>query len=123
MGVAFFLAVDPSKAAWSPFASAGGAYVSLGNVIPLANPQAATAPAMVASKVTSGAFQAGLFQYPGTPTTLGTAPILSVALDLGTSVPTGAVTFVPMAGMTAVTLQANGTLAPITVNVGTLTAH
>lgn len=114
-GVAVFLAVDTTRATWSP---AGGPYVSAGSVIPLG-----AAPQMLAAKVQLGALQVGLFQKGGAATTLTSAPIFTVALDLASGATTGAVTLVPQTGRTCQSLGADGTLAPITVNVGTLAAR
>ena len=79
-GVALFLSVDTTKAVWSFPTAAAGAYVAPGSVIPLG-----TAPQMLASKVQSGILQVGIFQKGGTATTLGTTPILSVAMSKPTA--------------------------------------
>jgi hypothetical protein len=119
LGIALFLSVDTTKAVWSFPTAGAGAYVAPGSVIPLGS-----SPRMLASKVQNGALQVGLFQKGGAATTLGTAPILSVALDLnGSAVPKGTVELSPQSGKASVSVNANGTQSPITINVGTLTAQ
>ena len=119
LGVAIFLEVDTTKAVWSFPTTAAGAYVAPGSVILLGS-----SPQMLASKVQNGALQVGLFQKGGTATTLGTAPILSVALDLnGSSVPKGTVELATQSGKTSVSVNADGTQSNITLNVGILTAQ
>ena len=117
MGVAFFLTVDSTKATWS---AAGGDYVTPGTVLDLGS-----APKLLASKVQGGNLQVGLFQKGGTATALGSAPILSVALDLGSGVAPGTtVALAPQTGKTAVSLSALGaTPGTVTIAVGTITAQ
>ena len=117
-GVAFGLTADSSKVAWVSLAGAGGAWASPGTVLPLGN-----APQLFTTKLSGGQLQVGLFQKGGAATTLGSAPILSLALGLANaSVATGAVALAPASGMLAQCLGADGTLSTITIATGTLTA-
>ena len=118
-GVAFFLKADAAKVTWVHPTGAAGTCVAPGTVFPLG-----TAPQLFKDKVASGSLQVGLFQKGGTATTLADAPILSLALDLSSSaVPAGAVSLGLESGKQAVLLGADGSLSPITIAVGSLSAQ
>jgi len=117
-GVAFFLAADDTKVNWGHPSGVSGTYITPGDVFPLGN-----TPQLLKDKVEGGQLQVGLFQKGGTATTLGDAPILSLALDLKGAAVTGAVRFGPQSGKQAVLLNADGTLSDITLSVGVLSAQ
>jgi hypothetical protein len=117
-GLAFFLSADTSKVTWTHPAGTSGTYISPGNVFPLG-----TSPQLLKHKVTGNQLQVGIFQKSGDATTLDDAAILSIALDLkGAAVSKGNVLFAPQSGKQALLLQADGTLTPITLSVGSLSA-
>jgi len=116
-GVAFFLQADDAKVSWVHPTGAGSGHVASGSVFPLG-----TAPQLAADKVQSGRLQVGCFQKGGTAATLGSASILSVALNLHDNVAKGAVSLAPGAKQ-AVLLAADGSLTPISLSVGTLSAQ
>jgi len=117
-GVAIFLSADGAKVSWVHPSGASG-HLLAGGVFPLG-----TAPQLLKDKVEGGLLQAGVFQKGGSATTLGAAPLLSLALDLkGSTVAQGAVSLAPQSGKQAVLLAADDSLTPITINVGTLNAQ
>ena len=118
-GVAFFLKADAAKVTWVHPTGVAGTCVAPGSVFPLG-----TAPQLLKDRVASGSLQLGLFQKGGTATTLADAPILSLALDLSSaSVATGAVSLGLESGKQAVLLGADGSLSPISISVGSLSAQ
>jgi len=116
-GIAFFLQADDAKVSWVHPAGVGSGHVAGGIVFPLG-----TAPQFAADKVQSGMLQVGCFQKGGTAATLGSAAILSVALDLKDNVAKGAVSLAPGAKQ-AVLLAQDGSLTPISLSMGTLNAQ
>ena len=120
-GVAFFLTGEPTAVAWGnpggadPYAKAGSAF-TLG-AVPLFK-----------TKLTQGTgdLQVGLFQT-GAPTHgLGSASIVSLALDLktGTGLLAGTrVGLAPTVGKTSKYLDGQGTDQTMTIGVGVLTAQ
>jgi len=118
-GVAFFLTTDTSKVTWVHPSGSSGSCIAVGTVFPLGS-----APKLLADKVNGNQLQVGIFQKGTTATTLGNAPILSLALDLkGAAVPKGTVSLSPASANPAKVLNADGTLSDITINVGTLSAQ
>jgi hypothetical protein len=118
-GVAFFLATDAAKVTWVHPTNIAGSHVVAGTVFPLG-----TSPQLLKDKVQGGQLQVGLFQKGGTATTLGSAALLTLALDLnGAAVAKGAVDLGPQSGKQAVVLNADGTQSTITISVGTLSAQ
>jgi len=118
-GVAFFLTADTTKVNWVHPTGATGSHVAAGTVFPLGN-----APKLSVDKVTGNQLQVGLFQKGGTATTLGSAPILSLALDLkSATIAKGTVSLASQSGKQAVLLAADGTLSPITISIGSLNAQ
>ena len=115
-GVSLFLTADPTLATWSkgattpPYATPGAVF-TLG-----AAPQA-----FVTALDAAGDLQAGLFQKAG-PATYGSAPILSVALDLASIslTPGTPVTLTTTPGQQCVYLDATGALQPLTLTIGAL---
>jgi len=104
---------------WVHPSGATGSHVAPGTVFPLGN-----APKLSVDKVTGNQLQVGLFQKGGSATTLGGTPILSLALDLkGTTIAKGAVNLASQSGKQAVLLAADGSLTPISISVGTLSAQ
>jgi len=116
-GVALFVSVDGAKAAWVHPTGAPGNCVAPGNVFPLG-----ASPQMLASKVQGGVLQVGIFQKGGTAKVLGSAPILSLALDFK-GAPKGPISLSTTGAKQATVLNADGTLSPITVDVGALSAQ
>jgi len=118
-GVAFFVSTDASKVNWVHPTGAAGSHVSPGSVIALG-----TSPQFLTDKATGGVLQVALFQKGGSAATLGTAPLLSLALDLkGTTLPKGSVSLSLTSGKQAVMLAADGTLQPIAISLGSLDAQ
>lgn len=118
-GVAFFLSADTTKVNWVHPSGITGSHVAAGTVFPVGS-----APRLSADKVTGNQLQVGLFQKGGSATTLGSAPILSLALDLkGATIAKGPVNFASQSGKQAVLLAADGSLTPISLSVGTLSAQ
>ena len=120
-GVAFFLTSDATAVAWGspggaePYAKAGSAF-TLGAV------------PMFKSKLSQGTgdLQVGLFQTGAPAQGLGSAPIVSLALDLktGTGLLAGTrVGLAPTVGKTSKYLDAQGTDQTISIGVGVLTAQ
>lgn len=117
-GLAFFLAVDGSKASWAHPSGTPGSCMAPGTVFPLG-----AAPRLVADRVDGDQLQVGLFQKGGSATTLGAEPILSLALDLKGSPAAGAVSLGPASERPSILLNADGTQSPITLHVGSLSAQ
>ncbi|WP_243287624.1 hypothetical protein [Geothrix terrae] len=118
-GVAVFLTCDGTRASWGapggtdPHAKAGTA-LTLG-VVPL-----------FTSRQPQGTddLQVGLFQTGAPPATLGSTPILSVALDLKTGCLSGSrISLVPTDQKTSQYLDGQGVKRPLVLAVGTLTAQ
>ncbi len=80
-------------------------------------------PALFKSKVSAGDLQVGLFQTGAPPATLGATPILTLALDLGTSVNQGSVGLAVTAGKSSVYLDRANTKQSLILDLGTLTAQ
>jgi hypothetical protein len=118
-GVAFFLTADATKVTWVNPTGAAGTVVAPGAVLPLGS-----APQLAADRVAGGQLQVGLFQKAGAATTLGDAPLLSLALELnGTGVAKGPVDLAPSSGKAAVLLNPDDSLGPLAVGVGSLSAQ
>jgi hypothetical protein len=119
-GVAFFMMADTSKVTWvHPTPSdTSGSHIAAGTVFPLGS-----GAKLLADKVNGNQLQVGIFQKGGSATTIGTTPILSLALNLNSSAAKGTVSFGPASGKQAKQMNADGTLSDITINVGTLSAQ
>jgi hypothetical protein len=116
-GVALFLVTDGAKAAWVHPTGAAGSCVAPGSVFPLG-----AAPQLKADKVEGAQVQVGLFQKGGSAVTLTDASLLSLGLNLkGATVAKGAVSL--GSGKQAMVLNGDGTLSPITISLGTLSAQ
>jgi len=113
-GVLLNVAADTAKTAWS---HAGGTdpFIKEGQALDLG-----TGPRLEKSQQTGANLQAALFQKgAGAAATLGTGPILSVALDLKAGAAAGAVSLSSSASQI---LDAAGNTQTITVAVGSLIA-
>jgi len=114
-GGVFQLKTDTSKAAW---VSAGGsdAYVREGSALSLG-----TGAKLLKSQMSGQTLKAAIYQKGSTPAaTLGSQPILSVALDLKTGTTKGAI---PFSSPEAQILDAAGKTQTVTVAVGSLSAE
>jgi len=114
-GVALFIAVDESRAAWTAPADGAGLVQNLG----VWDPGAGPASPLVA-KSANGSLQAGLFQKDGTPVLVGSAPLARFALDLEPRAAPGPVALAAPSGKQSVCLDEHGQLQPITLGLGTL---
>jgi len=117
-GVALFLEADPARATWVHPTGATGTVVAPGAVFPLG-----AAPQMLKDRVEGGVLQVGLFQKGGAATVLGSAPILTLALDLKASASVGTVLLSVPTGKQPQVLNADGTLTSLTISLGTLSAQ
>jgi len=114
-GTVFTLSVDGTKASWG---NAGGSdpYIKEGQVLSLG-----TGAKLLKSQLSGSTLQSAIFQKGSVAAaTLGSQPILSVALDLKAGASTGAVS---LSSTSAQILDATGTTQAITVAVGSLTAQ
>ncbi len=118
-GVALFLTADAGKVIWVHPTGATGTVVAPGAVLPLG-----AAPHLAADKVVGGQLQVGLFQKAAAATTLGDAPLLSVALELnGAGVAKGPVDLALSCGKRAVLLNPDDSLVTLAVGLGSLCAQ
>ena len=108
-GITLILTTDPAQATWSPVS--GSAY-GVQNVYP--------APVVNVASVQGSALRLLAAQAPGTPVTYGTAPVLTVALDLVAGIPPGAIA---LTATQAAHLGAGAPPVAITVAPGTLAAQ
>jgi hypothetical protein len=120
-GVSFFLSADPAMVTWS-MGTGTPSYATAGTVFTLgAAPQA-----FVTSRSATGDLQVGLFQKSGSAT-YGSAPILSVALDLASTTlkPGSTVTLAVTPNQQAMYVDGNGAVQsfPAPIAIGTLTAN
>jgi hypothetical protein len=114
-GAVLSLNVDGSKAVWG---TPGGSdpYIKEGQVLSLG-----TGTKLLKSQLSGSTLQAAIFQKGSTPAaTLGSQPILSVALDLKAGATAGAIS---LSSASAQILDAAGATQAITVAVGSLTAQ
>jgi hypothetical protein len=96
---------------------ASGTYVQNGTAFTLG-----TAPLILKGKVTGSVLQVAAAQKgTASPVSLN-APLLRLALDLGSGVPLGAITL-SSDNTKALVLDSAGALTSITITVGTLTAQ
>lgn len=107
-GVTLVLTADAARAVWAP--ASGAAYAT--SVFP--------SPLVNVASVQGGALRAVVSQAPGTPVSYGSAPVLTVALDLAAGATQGTVAFSAAQGG-----QLGASLPPaaITVAVGSLKAE
>ena len=117
-GVSFFVTADYAKVAWS---QNSGQYATPGTAFNLG-----TAPQAFTTRVSAtGDLQVGIYQKSGS-VTLGSAPIVSLGLDLASATLTpGPVSLSETPGQVMVYLDGTGTVQTITapIAVGTLTAR
>jgi len=118
-GISASFTADTTKVTWSNVAStdASGTYVQNGTAFTLG-----TAPLILKGKVTGSVLQVAAAQKgTASPVSLN-APLLRLALDLGSGVPLGAITL-SSDNTKALVLDSAGALTSITITVGTLTAQ
>jgi hypothetical protein len=118
-GVSATFSADTTKVTWVNVAAtdAANTFVQNGTAFNLG-----TAPQILKGKVTGTVLQVTAAQKgTGSPVALN-VPLLRIALDLKASQPTGTITFTADAAKCQV-LDGTGTISPITVSVGTLTAQ
>ena len=118
-GVGFFLTADTAKVTWSKLASTDSILARNG-VFDLG-----TGPQLAVAKTSSDQIQVGFYQKGTTKpaiTFTSTSILASVALDLKSNVPLGAVTFSAVSNKALLT---NGSATPtsIVISPGTLTAN
>jgi hypothetical protein len=118
-GVSFFLSADPSKVAWSK-GTGTPSYATPGNVFNLG----ATPQAFVTSVSAAGVLQVGIFQKGGTAT-FGSAPIVTLALDLAATTLAPGTSVALTVPQQAVYVDGTGTVKPFAtaIAVGTLVAN
>ena len=118
-GISASFTADTTKVAWTNVAStdASGTYVQNGTAFTLG-----AAPLIFKGKLTGSVLQVAAAQKgTASPVSLN-APLLRLALDLGSSVALGTITL-SSDNTKALVLDSTGVLTPITISVGTLTAQ
>ena len=80
-------------------------------------------PALFKSKVSAGDLQVGIFQTGAPTATLGSTPIVTLALDLGTSINPGTLALVGTTGKSSVYVDGTNIEQPLILDLGTLVAQ
>ena len=117
-GVDLTLSINPDQASWSKVSASDTDYVS-NHLFTLG-----TAPQLFKASVQAGTLKVGVYQKgPGVAAVAYSGALISVALDLKLSSPTAPGTVIPLTVVKAHALPDSGSLASISVAVGTVTAQ